>query len=239
MPGCRKGKRECIYPDPDSNKSTRDSSKPRLSTTDEIEGSSDDDYDEDADAERLPRIPDDEDVIEGDVSAASILGPRAFNEHDSMSPSVKAMSPTDVPSGRPSMSSRTASRQTIKRLHLPSTRWSHLPKDIRFYFKYHRDHISHHHYAIKYDRGDFLKTTFLDIALGYEPLLFAVTAFSAYFHALSSPDGKINNFLYYYSKSVNLLRQSLSKSPKHSVATLLTILQLASFEVRTSVHSLM
>lgn len=97
--------------------------------------------------------------------------------------------------------------------------------------KYHRDHLTHHHYAIKYDGGDFLKSTFLEIALSYEPLLYAITAFSAYFHTLALPNGKVQQFLGYYDKSVSLLRQSLMKNPKHTVATLLTILQLATFEV--------
>ena len=108
-----------------------------------------------------------------------------------------------------------------------------MPKDVRFYIKYHRDQLSYHHYSLKYDGGDFLKTTFLEIALGYEPLLYAITAFAAYFHTLESPNGKVQQFLGYYDKSVSLLRQSLVKSPRHTVATLLTILQLATFEVRS------
>ncbi|KAG9946881.1 hypothetical protein KCU98_g18318, partial [Aureobasidium melanogenum] len=83
---------------------------------------------------------------------------------------------------------------------------------------------------MKYDSGDFLKTTFLEIALGYEPLLYAITAFSAYHHTLAKPGGKLSSFLGYYNKSVSLLRQSLERSPRHTVATLLTILQLATFE---------
>jgi hypothetical protein len=95
---------------------------------------------------------------------------------------------------------------------------------------YHREKLTHQHYAMKYDCGDFLKTTFLEIALGYEPLLYAITAFSAYHHTLMKPDGKLSNFLGYYNKSVSLLRHSLERSPRHTVATLLTILQLATFE---------
>lgn len=94
--------------------------------------------------------------------------------------------------------------------------------------------MTHHHYSLKYDGGDFLKTTFLEIALGYEPLLYAITAFSAYFHTLAMPNGKVQYFLGYYDKSVSLLRQSLLRSPRHTVATLLTILQLATFEVGQS-----
>lgn len=115
---------------------------------------------------------------------------------------------------------------------LTSGKWAQLPKDVRFYMKYHRDHLTNYHYAIKYDGSDFLGTTFLEIALGYEPLLYAVTAFAAYFHTIKNPNAKIQNFLQYYDKSVSLFRQSLSERPRHTVATLLTILQLATFEVR-------
>ena len=77
-----------------------------------------------------------------------------------------------------------------------------------------------------------MKKTFLEIALNFEPLMYAVVAFAAYHNALSREDGKVKDFLDAYNKSVSLLRQSLAKTDRHSLSTLLTILQLATIEVR-------
>jgi hypothetical protein len=113
---------------------------------------------------------------------------------------------------------------------------SSLPPDVRFYLEYFRDHISHHHYSLKRDSGNFLKTDFLDMAIKHEPLRYAVVGYAAYYHTLSKPDGRISSFLQYYNESVSRLRVSITKHKKQSLATFLTILQLASIEVRA--HSL-
>lgn len=68
--------------------------------------------------------------------------------------------------------------------------------------------------------------------MNFEPLMYAVVAFAAYHNALSREDGKVKDFLDAYNKSVSLLRQSLAKTDRHSLSTLLTILQLATIEVR-------
>ncbi|KAK3061415.1 hypothetical protein LTR53_019790, partial [Teratosphaeriaceae sp. CCFEE 6253] len=91
--------------------------------------------------------------------------------------------------------------------------------------------MSHHHYGFKYDAGDFLKTTFLEIAMNdnSEALLYGVVAFAAYHHALTHQNDIIPRFLSFYNKSISLLQQTLKKK-RHNVATLLTILQLATIE---------
>jgi hypothetical protein len=113
-----------------------------------------------------------------------------------------------------------------------NSRWSSLPKDVRTYLKYHREALSHHHYGFKYDAGNFLKTTYLEIAMNdtSAALLYGVVAFAAYHHAFKRGDEVISKFLSYYNKSITLLQQALSKK-RHSVTTLLTILQLATIEV--------
>lgn len=110
-------------------------------------------------------------------------------------------------------------------------RWAALPQHVKFYLKYHRNNLSHHHYSWKYDAGDFLKKTFLEIAINFEPLMYAVVAFAAYHNALTRDDGRVKDFLDAYNKSVSSLRQSLAKTDRHSLSTLLTILQLATIEV--------
>lgn len=51
---------------------------------------------------------------------------------------------------------------------------------------------------------------------------------------MKQPDGQIQDFLGYYNRSVSLLRKSLASGQRHTDATLLTILQLATIEVRYS-----
>lgn len=94
--------------------------------------------------------------------------------------------------------------------------------------------MSYHHYSLKRDEGNFLKTEFLELAKRHEPLRYAVVGFAAYFHTLSKPDGKISDFLKYYNESVSRLRAAITKSRKQTLSTFLTILQLASIEVSTS-----
>jgi len=91
--------------------------------------------------------------------------------------------------------------------------------------------MSYHHYGFKYDAGDFLKITFLEIAMNddSEALLYGVVAFAAYHHALTHQEDIIPRFLAYYNKSITLLQKALAKK-RHNVATLLTILQLATIE---------
>lgn len=92
--------------------------------------------------------------------------------------------------------------------------------------------MSHHHYAFKYDGGDFLNTTFLEIAMNDSSaaLLYSIVAFAAYHHSIARNDDKISMFLSYYNKAIAYLQRSL-KNKRHNVATLLTILQLATIEV--------
>lgn len=240
--GCRKGKRECVYPElatPTSGK--RSSSRKGLG-----EGGSPTSSEEHEEPERLASIPDDEDSPEAassatlSNSATFFQGPRKSSVASSgsreQSPRLKNAG-TEAPHGlrksasRPELG-RQHSRQKLKTRNPQNSKWAHLPSQVRWYMNYHREHLTYHHYSMKVDTNDFLKTTFLEIALSYEPLLYAITAFSAYHHTLTKPDGQVQEFLGYYNKSVTLLRESLARTPRHTLATVLTILQLATFEVR-------
>jgi hypothetical protein len=95
---------------------------------------------------------------------------------------------------------------------------------------YHDAHITFYHYFLKFDMEDFIHTELIDLALTYEPLLYAVVAFSAYHHTLKQPDGQIATFLTYYSKSLTLLMKAIARGEKPTEATLLTVLQLTTFE---------
>jgi hypothetical protein len=109
--------------------------------------------------------------------------------------------------------------------------WAHLPHDVRFYLAYFTEHITHYHYGMLTDSADFFRTTLPAIAVKNEALLYALVGFAAYHFTLRNPKGRIQDFLQYYNKSVTLLLSFLKRKEKHSSATLLTILQLATVEV--------
>jgi hypothetical protein len=149
----------------------------------------------------------------------------------SPSPSTEgsASVPPQPPPPRP-VPSRRGSRQSLSKPS-PAKSLNELPQHLRFYLDYHRNHITCHHYALKHDSTNWVSGTFLAIAVRNPPLLYAVVGFAAYHHTLSKPNGRMQDFLEYYNQSVKLLRQSIERKQRHNVATLLTILQLASIEV--------
>ena len=188
----------------------------------------------------LPAIPDDEEDEESEPqSSASDM--RKVSDMPFASQNKTATPTIDSPSisqraASKAQGTRMTSKHSAKHSISQSSRWYNLPRDVKAYLKYHKDSLSHHHYAFKYDGGDFLKTTFLEIAINddSQALLFAVVAFAAYHYAVARGDGQISAFLLYYNKSITMLHQSLSDKKRHSVTTLLTILQLATIEVRAS-----
>lgn len=108
--------------------------------------------------------------------------------------------------------------------------FSHLPTDIGFYFSFHKHKITCCHYMLKADHCDFLHTVLLEEASKSECLMYAVAAFSSLRYTAGMKDGRFQTFLEYYNTAVTKLRETLGNPP--TLATLLTILQLASFEVR-------
>ncbi len=109
--------------------------------------------------------------------------------------------------------------------------WTFLPHELQFYLGYFHDHITHYHYCMVSDAEDFFRSALGGFAVRNEALLYAVVGFSAYHHAMTNPNGRIHEFLQYYSRSVTLLLECLKKKEKYSVGTLLAILQLATIEV--------
>lgn len=97
------------------------------------------------------------------------------------------------------------------------------------------DNVTNYHYCITNDFDNFFKNILPNMALRSEALLNALVGFSAYHSTLQNPSGKLQDFLRYYNKSVILLLQALQKKEKHSIGTLLTILQLATIEVTSPI----
>jgi hypothetical protein len=101
---------------------------------------------------------------------------------------------------------------------------------MKFYLDYARTNLTKHHWEMKLDTSGFFNKTLIEVALRFDPLLYAVVGFAAYHYTLSKPDGQLKDFLGYYQKSVSLLRKTFKQKP--TLATILTILQLATIEVR-------
>lgn len=111
--------------------------------------------------------------------------------------------------------------------------WSHLPADLRQHLEYFCENVTHYHYCMLTDAHEFFRVILPNFALQNEALLHAIAGFAAYQRTLQDPNGKIEEFLKYYNKSVILLLSSLKRKEKHNVAMLLTVLQLATIEVWT------
>lgn len=112
--------------------------------------------------------------------------------------------------------------------------WTHLPPEFQTCLDYFYENITHYHYGVHRDSADFFHTSFLKWALRSEALLHAVVGFAAYQQTLKDSNGRIQDFLKYYTHAVTLLLELLKKDEMHDLGTLLTILQLATIEVRIS-----
>ncbi|KAK0722226.1 hypothetical protein B0T26DRAFT_749650 [Lasiosphaeria miniovina] len=254
---CRKGKRECIYPEPPPPKGSgsvgsRDSAGPSQQTSPSSSHGDDDDDGDDQDSKLDPIMDEDEDEPESATSQSSaqnfpllrrssttssfgLQRVGSGHRHGSETPSFDA----NKGSSSPSASTSVVGNLTPALLHLSDTAlpspglrpdWSLLPHELQFYLGYFCETITNYHYCIVSDADDFFRTILLGMAIRNEALLYAVVGFSAYHHALAKPNGRMDEFLLYYNRSVTLLLTFLKRKEKHSVATLLTVLQLATIE---------
>ncbi|KAK0643615.1 hypothetical protein B0T16DRAFT_459741 [Cercophora newfieldiana] len=252
---CRKGKRECNYPEPappkGSGSGSKDSSGPSQQTSPSSSPGDDDDEILDHDLKLDPILDEEEDEPESATTqasapifplrrsstASSFSLQRVASSHrqESETPSFEG----NVSSASPSIAGGAAGGLTPTSLQLsdslfatPGSRpdWSFLPQELQFYLRYYVENITNFHYCIVSDVDDFFHTTLTSLAIRNEPLLYAVVGFAAYHHMLKNSNGQISEFLQYYNRSVTLLLSFLKKKEKHSVTTLLTILQLATIE---------
>lgn len=129
-------------------------------------------------------------------------------------------------SSSPALSEATTSAYTPVGLHFPD-----VSTELRFYLNYFYDNITDYHYGAVNNADNFIRSILPQLVIQNEALLFAVVAFSAYYHSMRNPKGRFNEFLQYYNRSITLLLACLTKKEKYSIGTLLTILQLATIEV--------
>ncbi|OBT64797.1 hypothetical protein VE03_06498 [Pseudogymnoascus sp. 23342-1-I1] len=243
---CKKGSRECSYPD--TAPSTSDSAGNRKSSQSSLTPPSDE-FDDDVDVDRLESIPDvDEDLLDSNQSRHPLANSthtlkqqKSQSRLSSETPSLvqdKASSPSPSTEGSIGYNAHVnkADQRLAKPPRLPAASdggkpdWSGLPRDLQFYLEYYVSNVTHHHYYFKKDAGNFFHTTFIEAALRNKSLLYAIVGFSAFQRTLHNPEGKIQDFLQYYNKSVQLLLKSLRRGEGRNVETMYSILQLATIE---------
>ncbi|KAG5935743.1 hypothetical protein E4U53_000383 [Claviceps sorghi] len=239
--GCKKGNRDCVYPDPPTSKSAKSKdgrvSPQRTSPKSSNEGENGDD---DQDAKSLDTIMDEDDRVESSPDRNSDCQmPECWTRGSSIQASARRES-ADVASQNTSIEfcpSTSNDQGSTPGLSLdPSiptegyTDWSHLPADYQHYLNYFVENITSFHYSISHDEENFFGRILPSLAVHHEPLLNAVVGFSAYHSTLRNPNGKLQEFLKYYNRSVTLLLESINTKKMDNVLTLATILQLLTTE---------
>ncbi|KAI0490010.1 hypothetical protein F4859DRAFT_501634 [Xylaria cf. heliscus] len=248
---CRKGKRECVYPDPPAAKGSTSSStsKEAASTSQEASPESSlDDVDDLEKESRLESIPDEEEPSEYSPQhprstkglrrepSVSVLNlPRIGNRQNSETPSLEGTKSSSPSISTGTSVSFTSTIQTSDAALQPTTtnpEWSHLHKELQYYLGYFCENITHFSYGMPNDPDGFFKSILPSLAIreGNDALLYALVGFAAYHSTLRHPHGKIEDFLGYYNKSVTMLLNSLKRGEKQNLSSLLTILQLATIE---------
>jgi hypothetical protein len=138
-------------------------------------------------------------------------------------------SPRDGESSAPTSPSRSLRQPPLQNSLVNSVDGAHLPHDVAFYLNYHEKKLTCHHYMMKDDACYFFKARIFEYAVKDDALLYAVAAFASFHYSVFFKTGAFQTFLEYYNKAVALLRVSLNEL--HSITTVVTILQLATFEV--------
>ena len=242
--GCRKGSRDCAYPEQSSSSKTTATQKPGVQPNAILDTGSSSGESEEDDAEVPPKVEpmDDASVSNNDlVSSSSEQALRKDNQRatgyrttgSSKSPQEQSLSPsTDKSRSRSTtMNSSAHISMTYSSSVQEAPPRSHISKDLQFYLDWHRQHITFYHYFFKYNASEFVHSSLIEAARVFDPLLYAVVAFAAFHRAVGQPNGKISDFLGYYNKSLSSLRRSLQSSQAHNDATILAVLQLATLEV--------
>ncbi|KAL1879361.1 hypothetical protein VTK73DRAFT_7092 [Phialemonium thermophilum] len=251
---CRKGKRDCVYPNPTAPKgSIGQGSKDTLSHSPQTSPtSSNEEEEEEVDRDtKLEPIVDEQEEPDERPPSPTVRNLSAIGRSSTASSShlhriaTGARQGSETPSlegnlsSSPSVSAGTASSftpATVQFFDFPSPAagvradWSFLPHEIQFYLGYFCANITNFHYCVANDPDNFFGSILPSIAIHDDALLYAVVGFSAYHHTLQNPNGQIHEFLQYYNKSVTLLLNFLKKRERHTVGTVLTILQLATIE---------
>ncbi|KAJ5320075.1 hypothetical protein N7508_000358, partial [Penicillium antarcticum] len=243
---CRKGSRECVYPSPTSSSkgSVRATGKSRAGRPPSQGSDSSEKYDIEAISPLDPIIDEEEPdsaISESRPSPPATIRPDLHKSQSSQSLRKRSIKHTDAPSSIKEQSSSPSTESSrFESMSVRSGSIGHstvemisnarLPDDLRFYLNFHSEFLTTPHFFLRQSCSRFIQHNLIELALQYEPLLYALVGFSAYHHTLQSPGGKLATFLKYYNKALTLLRKSLGSGEGHSEATLCTVLVLTTFE---------
>lgn len=242
--GCKKGGRECEFPQINSNSKrvkqseTRSPQETMKQESKEVAGSVletiDDESENDTTRTKKHRRP----TLTGVRTNSTQSVPRKHKHRQSQdaSPTVKdktspqsttsssSQSRDQTPASSLQISARSAEIQARQ------AKIKTLRPELQKYLQYQHDHMTLYHYFFKLDNADFVHNEFIDQCLSYEPLLYAAVGFAAYHYEMNQESPKLSTFLKFYSKALSLLRKSLEHHPRYTAAVLLTVLQLATLE---------
>jgi hypothetical protein len=246
---CRKGSRECVYPSPTSSSkgSVRTTAKGRAGRPPSQGSDSSGKYEIEAISPLDPIIDEEEPVSatsESRPSPPATTKPDSHESQTSQSLRKRSIKHTEVPSFIKEESPPSTESSRFESMSVRSGSIGHstaemisnarLPDDLRFYLNFHLDFLTTPHFFLRQSCSRFIQHNLIELALQYEPLLYALVGFSAYHHTLQSPGGKLFTILKYYNKALVLLRKSLGSGEEHGEATLCTVLVLTTFEVSYS-----
>lgn len=250
---CRKGSRDCVYPSPaPPSKGARAAGKSRVARS-PSQGSDSSGKFEHEEVSPLEPIIDEEEPdgagFGSRPSPSSGAGPprpdlrRTQSGQSLQKRSMKQVSDAGAlavdPSSSPSTEASRFESVSVRSLSISHSisellSTARLPDDLRFYLNFHQEFISHEHFFLRSGSDRFVHHSIVELALGYEPLLYALVGFSAYHHTLQTPGAKLYTFLKYYNKALVLLRKSLGSGEEYTEATLCTVLMLTTFEVSST-----
>ncbi|EXJ80973.1 hypothetical protein A1O3_07261 [Capronia epimyces CBS 606.96] len=242
---CKKGSRECEFPQPataskrskqSESRSPKDTTKHEnkiepMSGLATIKDESDSDNEPSSSSTIRPafgRLRTDSGQSVSQLSKSKDVSETPSTGKEYTSPQSIDASETRSRDETPASSLRTVANSAEMQARQAKIRA--LPPDLQKYLQFQQEYMTHYHYFFKLDPTDFVHGEFIDLALSYEPLLYAAVGFAAYHYELQQPDAKLSHFLGYHSKSLSMLRKSLERNAKVTEATLLTVLQLATFE---------
>lgn len=243
--GCAKGGRECVYPEPSPITKPRRREKPAPR-----EGSSSLDELEEEDENQIPGENDDTFSTSKDIPWANseesnwgepnpvpgVTGSTGSKSGRRRKGSLYDHTPSPQPGGNFSslhsafMSSAHLRRSASQPSLTSASYTDKVGEELAIYLGYHQQKLTHLHYLIKSDSLKFFQHTLINYALEDKALLYAVAAFASFHYCVENKTGVVHTFLEFYNKSVRLLRESLVSKPC-TLCTLLTVLELASFEV--------
>lgn len=198
--------------------------------------------DEEEPIEHSPQYPQSAKGLHRERAASALNLPKIGNRQNSETPSLegtKSSSPAVSTGTSVSFTTTIQTSDAALQSSTTSPEWTHLHKDLQYHLGYFCENITHFSYGMPNDPDGFFKSVLPSMAVreGNDALLYAVVGFSAYHSALHHPHGKIEDFLGYYNKSVTMLLSSLKRGDGHNLPTLLTMLQLATIEVKANVLS--